>query len=304
MNHSTDQDLRQVAEELVREWEQKASELHDGEEGANPDDMGEFSRARWFALRECAQALRTALAVPPPNPWLELAGSAADDPRWEEYQAAIRDCREGKIIDSRWSPVTDTEPPVAETVNLYRLGANDCLTGWRCGAGKWWAVQPDTTAGRPISKPDFYAPIPALPETRPEVTFPVKNIVSCEVAEQERVLYARLAQLADTDTTYLLAEDQKIRVNPTHPRTPALYASGVELRALASDVVFDIPTVLKHRVADIDALVCWRVAELRRDGVAAEPIIVKIKREFGTVWTCRVKMPDGTIENVQEKLRS
>ncbi len=85
-----------------------------------------------------------------------------------------------------------------------------------------------------------------------------------------------------------------------HKDTPALYNSGVKLAPTYETL--DIYTALANGAADIDTLVCWRVAELRVQGIDAKPHIVEIKRPYGKVYTCVVKMPDDTIEDVQERL--
>lgn len=92
--------------------------------------------------------------------WYALPGGV---PYFVIKDAAVNNSAMAATPSSDWSPVTETEPPVGESFNLYRVGDNDALVGWRCAKGGWWAAQPGTCAGVPINKPDVYAPIPKLP---------------------------------------------------------------------------------------------------------------------------------------------
>ncbi len=60
-----------------------------------------------------------------------------------------------------------------------------------------------------------------------------------------------------------------------HEQTPALQDSGVQLREGVSNMVSDIPRMLKERTGEYESLIAWRIAELRRVGVAAKPYLLK-----------------------------
>ena len=113
------------------------------------------------------------------------------------------------------------------------------------------------------------------------------------VKDQIARMKAGIEQLAGTDQKYLEA----------HPDMPALYSSYVQLRATHEERLSDIPTALRLGYADIDTLVAWRCAEIWRQGIKAEPWIVASKCADGGTWyTCKVKLPDGSFEDVQERL--
>lgn len=76
-------DTRCALEDLARSWEQQAADIHG--EDASPDDMSDFGRARWFALRECAQELRTRLRSFDDFSVVESAGLASS----AELRAAL-----------------------------------------------------------------------------------------------------------------------------------------------------------------------------------------------------------------------
>lgn len=99
-----------------------------------------------------------------------------------------------------------------------------------------------------------------------------------------------VAHLAGKDVEYLdMAET-----------LPRLYESGVQYdAALDGESLCDVATILADPYdlrADIESLVAWRCAELRRQGVQASPFITA---KAAVV----VKLPDGTEEDVVTKLR-
>lgn len=70
------------------------------------------------------------------------------------------------------------------------------------------------------------------------------------------------------------------RVNLQHcrlGRLPPLYRSGVRYRDLAGQVWRDASTIMKARprFAQCVELAAWRTAELRCQGIAASPLIIK-----------------------------
>lgn len=65
-----------------------------------------------------------------------------------------------------------------------------------------------------------------------------------------------------------------------------------------------VAALLERGEGDVDALCAWRAAEYRTQGVDAKVELVKIPRaDGGITYTCRVRLPDGTIEGIQEKMR-
>jgi len=60
-----------------------------------------------------------------------------------------------------------------------------------------------------------------------------------------------------------------------HEETPRLTESGVRLRHEASEMVSDIPRMLRDRMGEFESFVAWRIAELRRSGIVAEPYFLK-----------------------------
>lgn len=82
-----------------------------------------------------------------------------------------------------------------------------------------------------------------------------------------------------------------------HPETPPLYQSGVVYAPEKGEIFRDIPTLIEEGNGDCDCLSCWRTAELRAIGVAAEPYI-KWRRE-GDKWVYHAltRHPGGQIED-------
>ncbi len=105
----------------------------------------------------------------------------------------------------------------------------------------------------------------------------------------EEVLGVLLRALSASNLAYLRQ----------HPRTPALYRAGVRYRAepFPREEWRGVAEVLREHHGDCEDLACWRVAELRRRGVAAEPIFRH--RQVGrlSVYHILVRHPDGTVED-------
>ena len=91
-----------------------------------------------------------------------------------------------------------------------------------------------------------------------------------------------------------------------YPKTPALYASPVLYRAeVNTENWSDIPTILGRGWGDCEDLACWRVAELRHQGIAALPYITWRAKEGqigGTIYHALCKWPDGRIEDPSRAL--
>jgi Transglutaminase-like superfamily len=99
---------------------------------------------------------------------------------------------------------------------------------------------------------------------------------------------------------------------------PPLYASGVyyEEDPAGREDWRDVFSVLARGKGDCDNLVCWRVAELRVAGIAAEPVIkwqhipAEMSEQLGYpcgpdgLWMvhCCVRFPDGSIEDTSKNL--
>lgn len=92
-----------------------------------------------------------------------------------------------------------------------------------------------------------------------------------------------------------------------HPNFPELYRSGVryslEWEKNGEDFA-DILTTKARGSGDCDDLSCWRVAELRVRGIAAEPFFVwrSEPRARGQLYHIQVRWPDGRIEDPSRRL--
>jgi len=89
-----------------------------------------------------------------------------------------------------------------------------------------------------------------------------------------------------------------------HPRTPALYQSGVYYRPESGTEEWKtIPYVIADGYGDCEDLGAWRAAELRVSGINATPDI-KIRQLPTGNWRAHVvvKLPDGTIEDPSAQL--
>ena len=108
--------------------------------------------------------------------------------------------------------------------------------------------------------------------------------------------YLRLLErLAEIDGQYLNA----------HPETPEAYKSGVVVRqyfASLDHAFEDIGQMITRGCGAVDCIACWRVAELRRRGIAARPYLTVRKRRMdgGITLIPGVYLPDGTIEKPME----
>jgi len=84
-----------------------------------------------------------------------------------------------------------------------------------------------------------------------------------------------------------------------HPTAPAIYRSGVEYRREPRGVEEwqDIPSILARGHGDCEDLSAWRIAELRRLGLDARPVIDAHPRaDGGTTYHVRLAV-DGTAED-------
>ena len=76
---------------------------------------------------------------------------------------------------------------------------------------------------------------------------------------------------------------------------PKLYESEVkyQLEDPGLEEWRAIPSILEHGVGDCEDLTAWRIAELRNEGVDAQPLFL----DNGAGWHAVVEHPDGTIED-------
>lgn len=105
--------------------------------------------------------------------------------------------------------------------------------------------------------------------------------------EMSRLILLNLAHaLARTDQLIL-------RFNPD---TPSLYDSGVKYHA-EEDVEewCDINVLLRQGWGDCEDLACWRIAELRREGRQADPLIKWQTDGKRIVYHMLVHLPDEGI---------
>lgn len=105
-----------------------------------------------------------------------------------------------------------------------------------------------------------------------------------------KVLNILLKALVDIDVEYL----------KDNPQTPSIYQSGVRYVEEPAGIEDwrDIPTCLREREGDCEDFSCWRVAELRRQGIAAVPIFgFRTLSNGDVVYHIRVQYPDGKIED-------
>lgn len=107
----------------------------------------------------------------------------------------------------------------------------------------------------------------------------------------ERVVSILLESLCTINELYL----------ERHPSTPALADARIRHRP-SRHAWKDIPTLLEQgggSAGSTEDLVCWRVAELRRQGVAAAPQFVCVPATSllpARICHVMVRMPDGSIE--------
>jgi hypothetical protein len=84
------------------------------------------------------------------------------------------------------------------------------------------------------------------------------------------------------------------------PPVPPLALSGVTCGEDGRDALGDLLQCLINGAGDRESLSVWRCAELREAGCDAHPVI---SSDDGLI-TCSVRLPDGTIEDVSQKLGS
>lgn len=87
-------------------------------------------------------------------------------------------------------------------------------------------------------------------------------------------------------------------------RVPGIYQSGVRYNEKHStcrgceDFWWDVPSVISHGYGKCEDLVAWRLAELWRAGVAAQPFVsAHVDRDGRPVYHVRVVYPDGHLED-------
>ena len=84
-----------------------------------------------------------------------------------------------------------------------------------------------------------------------------------------------------------------------------IYESGVRYRCAPDEVIRDVRGVLARGTADADSLVAWRCAELRSEGVEVRPVIRwRDLPNGGRIYTVAVLFPDGTVEEVVDRVRA
>lgn len=83
-----------------------------------------------------------------------------------------------------------------------------------------------------------------------------------------------------------------------NPKTPSLYKSGCRyVREYETEEWLDIPTIILAGGGDCEDLACWRVAELRNQGIKCQPFIRW--RKFGDFYLYHVLVlyPNGRMED-------
>lgn len=73
-----------------------------------------------------------------------------------------------------------------------------------------------------------------------------------------------------------------------NPNTPKLYNSGAVYMRETVEEWRDIPTILLNRGGDCEDLGCYRVAELRNEGVWCQPFLKW--RRYGNFWLYHVQV--------------
>lgn len=102
--------------------------------------------------------------------------------------------------------------------------------------------------------------------------------------------------------------DCLVRLNLIHlrenPRTPPLYQAGVRYlrERLGHEAWKDIAGVMRDRHGDCEDLACWRVAELQRAGVKAEPAFTVRKLRGRRLYHILVRYANGTFEDPSRRL--
>lgn len=90
----------------------------------------------------------------------------------------------------------------------------------------------------------------------------------------------------------------------SHPKTPLLYRAGVvyQRERIGEEEWLDIPNVLQQGSGDCEDLAAWRVAELRKQGIAAKCYLKWRSRAGLTVYHVQVMLPGNVIEDPSKKL--
>lgn len=113
----------------------------------------------------------------------------------------------------------------------------------------------------------------------------------------------------DLTAAFEVLVEMDVRELRRYPSTMSLH-EALARGAVTTRPLHDPPktplAVLASGVADVDSLVCWRVAELRVAGVQAKPLLVSRRGPDGVMryYVC-VQMPDGSRESASgEKVLS
>lgn len=111
----------------------------------------------------------------------------------------------------------------------------------------------------------------------------------------ERRYLSHLEALVKKNVAYLRA----------HPKVPWVYKSGVVLRTLVlhdHHYFLSIPQALHRNSAPIDAIACWRCAELRLHGKKAQILLRRSPRAYGGVTiSTHIRLPSGKIEQPEKR---
>ncbi len=115
--------------------------------------------------------------------------------------------------------------------------------------------------------------------------------ISLNIPASRATLTAALKGLTAVNAVYLAR----------HPRTPALYESGVRYRAepKGSEKWLTIPQGLRKKFLDCEDLAAWRASELQRLGINAQALVI---RSGPKTFHAVVRWPDGRIEDPSRRL--
>ena len=101
------------------------------------------------------------------------------------------------------------------------------------------------------------------------------------------------------DVEALLNEVRASRMLPLSGEVPGVLVEVAAYLLDRADQYATESSCIARGEGDVDSLCAWRVAELRRQGLAAEVVLVMNRSADGGVpFTCRVRLPDGTYEDV------
>jgi hypothetical protein len=89
-----------------------------------------------------------------------------------------------------------------------------------------------------------------------------------------------------------------------HPSTPGIYSSGVRYQREPEGIEDwqSIPAMLVSRFGDCEDLACWRTAELRQQGIAANPAFYFRRIGQTLLYHIVVRLPNGQTEDPSAKL--